>query len=1235
MSTGFLSALFAVLLISVEAQRCRYSADKLPSKIVKYNKCLSIGYEPSIEGCVKQETDKKLRRNDKKKCAEMEKYLMKCGHTCDTDGGYSDFGEWSECDAECDGGTQARTRQCDNPAPVGNGAECQGDSSESRECNLNPCPVDGGYSDFGDWSECSAECDGGMQSRTRECNNPAPQHGGEDCEGEESESQECNEHDCLECEDPNSFYNQCGSSCNQTCDESCEEPIVVHDSQFVSVNFEGEEEECVKRCECDDGYVLHEGECIEEAVCPVDGGYSDFGDWSECSAECDGGNRTRTRQCNNPAPAHGGAECEGEESEIEICNAHNCLECEDPNSFYNQCGSSCNQTCDESCEEPIVVHDNQFVSFNFGGEEEECVKRCECDDGYVLHEGECIEEAVCPVDGGYSDFGDWSECSAECDGGNRTRTRQCNNPAPAHGGAECEGEDSEIEICNAQDCLECEDPNSFYNQCGSSCNQTCDKSCEEPIVVHDSQFVSFNFGGEEEECVKRCECDDGYVLHEGECIEEAFCPVDGGYSDFGDWSECSAECDGGNRTRTRQCNNPAPAHGGAECEGEESEIEICNAHDCLECEDPNSFYNQCGSSCNQTCDESCEEPIVVHDSQFVSFNFGGEEEECVKRCECDDGYVLHEGECIEEAFCPVHGGYSDFEDWSECSAECDGGMQSRTRECNNPAPQHGGEDCEGEESESRECNTDPCPVHGGYSDFGDWSECSAECDGGMQSRTRECNNPAPQHGGEDCEGEESESRECNTDPCPVHGGYSDFGDWSECSAGCDGGMQSRTRECNNPAPQHGGEDCEGEASESRECNTDPCPVHGGYSDFGDWSECSAECDGGMESRTRECNNPAPQHGGEDCEGEESESRECNTDSCPVHGGYSDFGDWSECSAECDGGMQSRNRECNNPAPQHGGEDCEGEASESQECNTQACAVSAVDGMYGEFGDWSECADECGGTQSRTRECDSPVPENGGAECEGEAEETQDCPACRQLTAVYAESTDLLNIASSGTASQSNSAYKGVAELAIDGNTNGDFEQGSVTHTRTPGEDTFWKLEFDTPRYIDNVVIWGRSDCCQKRIDGAKFSIDNVGMGKLYASRMPEDKKSYEVNSFAKEILIKGSKGKLSLAEVQVFGREFEFNNIAEEAEVSGSGESQQEFTWDMPRHINSIVLNYNEDAKFDVEGTSVFVGDTEVGQVEAEDEKFTYIFGGMEGKHSSVRIIGDLLSLDSVEIYGE
>ena len=57
-------------------------------------------------------------------------------------------------------------------------------------------------------------------------------------------------------------------------------------------------------------------------------------------------------------------------------------------------------------------------------------------------------------------------------------------------------------------------------------------------------------------------------------------------------------------------------------------------------------------------------------------------------------------------------------------------------------------------------------VNGGYSDFGDWSECSAECEGGTQTRTRTCTNPAPAHGGTDCVGDSSETRNCNTHPCP-------------------------------------------------------------------------------------------------------------------------------------------------------------------------------------------------------------------------------------------------------------------------------------------------------------------------------------------------------------------------------------------------------------------------------------------------------------------------------------
>ena len=56
------------------------------------------------------------------------------------------------------------------------------------------------------------------------------------------------------------------------------------------------------------------------------------------------------------------------------------------------------------------------------------------------------------VDGGYSDFGDWSECSAECGGGTQTRSRTCTNPAPAHGGADCVGDSIETRVCNTQAC---------------------------------------------------------------------------------------------------------------------------------------------------------------------------------------------------------------------------------------------------------------------------------------------------------------------------------------------------------------------------------------------------------------------------------------------------------------------------------------------------------------------------------------------------------------------------------------------------------------------------------------------------------------------------------------------------------------------------------------------------------------------------------------------------------------
>ena len=59
----------------------------------------------------------------------------------------------------------------------------------------------------------------------------------------------------------------------------------------------------------------------------------------------------------------------------------------------------------------------------------------------------------------------------------------------------------------------------------------------------------------------------------------------------------------------------------------------------------------------------------------------------------------------------------------------------------------------------------------------------------------------------------------------VNGGYSEWSDFTSCSATCGGGTSSRTRSCTNPIPKYGGQNCSnlGPAIETQACNINPCP----------------------------------------------------------------------------------------------------------------------------------------------------------------------------------------------------------------------------------------------------------------------------------------------------------------------------------------------------------------------------------------------------------------------------
>ena len=81
-----------------------------------------------------------------------------------------------------------------------------------------------------------------------------------------------------------------------------------------------------------------------------------------------------------------------------------------------------------------------------------------------------------------------------------------------------------------------------------------------------------------------------------------------------------------------------------------------------------------------------------------------------------------------------------------------------------------------------------------------------------------------------------------------------------------------------------------------------------------------------------------------------------------------------------------------------------------------------------------------------------------------------------------------NIATKGTATQISTAFDGLAKLAIDGNTNGEYFLGkSVSHTAIANE-PWWEVDLGSEQPIDRIAIWNRTDGgVGVRMKGAKIS----------------------------------------------------------------------------------------------------------------------------------------------------
>lgn len=394
---------------------------------------------------------------------------------------------------------------------------------------------------------------------------------------------------------------------------------------------------------------------------------------------------------------------------------------------------------------------------------------------------------------------------------------------------------------------------------------------------------------------------------------------------------------------------------------------------------------------------------------------------------------------------PVDGGWSAWSDWFNCSQHSDDDQSTetgnhdrclcRTRVCNNPSPRNGGFVCQGMST-----GVTNCTVNGGWTEWSPWSACSNTCGIAVKTRRRTCGNPKPAHGGRTCVGKEHDEMYCQVSsinriliskienyvflqhlpPCPeiklppIDGNWGIWSPWKECSAPCGGGFRFRQRQCNDPAPQHGGMQCIGCDMDFEECNKHACPEIKKMTPWTPWLTNGTTTDGNyLEKRFRfSCRANAPDPGNVKVSLTKEETRVCHVDgSCQRTGdgndesGWSDWSTWSACSAECGAGQQFRTRSCEKG-------NCPGTDKMARACNTHPCRgnrnfITFVRtyfsdfcylcvGEWGCWSEWSPCSVSCGvGQRTRTRNCLAMTNDLYEKNCEGNDYESIACelPSC--------------------------------------------------------------------------------------------------------------------------------------------------------------------------------------------------------------------------------------------------
>uniref|UniRef100_H3AZK2 TIL domain-containing protein n=1 Tax=Latimeria chalumnae TaxID=7897 RepID=H3AZK2_LATCH len=420
------------------------------------------------------------------------------------DGTWTPWSPWSDCPVTCGQGTQIRNRACINPPPRNNGSDCEGPETEAQNCSTLPCPVDGGWCEWSDWTPCSQSCGPGIVTRRRNCS----------CLLLESGGAQGPNHGGKPCEGPESESRICDL---RECESRCNQPLTtwIHNLPSLPTLFAHLSLSIILATAFTLGTPTYPT-FVPEANCDIPFEYRDCG--SPCGALCS--SFQQKEECENSTLCVPGCYCpegllefNGTCVPLSECGCLHLIQSEDGNSTT-----------------PVYLLSNDTLTLD--------CKHCVCWEGELQCTSESCEGAIT-----MSEWSEWTPCTP----------------------------------CLPLSALSPRTVSLLMLQSVDSDNDT---------VLPSNALLLASVQRRYRSCL---DVETGLPVSEdlpqciGELVEEKLCPHIRLcedlclWSEWSPWSPCRAPCSGGFRVRKRYVLHP---EGGQKCQGPRFQSESCNTAVC-------------------------------------------------------------------------------------------------------------------------------------------------------------------------------------------------------------------------------------------------------------------------------------------------------------------------------------------------------------------------------------------------------------------------------------------------------------------------------------------------------------------------------------------------------------------------------------------------------------------------------------------------------------------------------